>query len=837
MTQPSDSSSLKPTHNQEQALVPTPPQQEGPSTNAQEPTATTEEESYFQHRVFTEMGLTPKQNRIRLNYETGVDERDGTRTFDIFSEDKNGNIRILVYSLLSWVIQYPDPNMGKTYDQSSLTKLKEYYVTRVNPKNITSEDDPKYRFPKGQGIYPFFPPNIIEKFKQKEDIDTLILTEGYFKAMTASLHGFFVVGLGSITHYADSNTHELHHDIKLLINSCHVKKVVLLYDGDCLNISTKDLSKHRDLSRRPRVFYKAILNTRELLVDFSAVQIEFAYVKSDQLAGNPKGLDDLILAPAYRSRTDEILHDLTDSVINSQYFFRMNVRDQFRRLEKHFCLNTVDAFYRRWADIIGEQEFVFDRMVYLYDHSEEKVRRAMPLAIKDFVRVGDDYYELIQKPNIRTGQLETKLVPRLKQTIIDDFGRDQLANIHKYKAFINLPSHTKYKPVVADCYNLYSPLTYEAQPLPCPHIHQLMRHIFGEQLELGYDYMQLLYLRPMQILPILCLVSNERGTGKTSFLDLLREIFGNNAIIVGNSEITSEFNALVSGKLIVGVDETSLEDNTKVTERLKMMSTAKRLPMQRKGKDHEEIENFTKYVLCSNNETRFIYTQEDEVRFWVRKIDPIPEKERIPEILPILCDEIPGFLSFLLSRQMYVKESKDRMWFTADMIETQALRDLKAAQQPLPVKEIREAIKTLFLDFPKEEYIISINVLKQMVPEISRMPSDSIRTYLRTHLQVPDAIDSDGINKTRYIKIPYIVQGEGTKPTVYHYTDKGKAFVFRARDFLNDKEYNYIHSNIISYAVPAVSMDSSPTRVEEPAPEPAKVFDNPIAFPSDTTPS
>ena len=779
----------------------TPAQEQSAAQQAEQPSEEQSDgRSYFQRRIFDEIGLTPKQNRIKLRYETGADFRDGSGTFDIFSEDEEGNIRILVYTLHGWIVRYPDPNMGKTFDQSSITRLKDYFVTRVAPQNIKDEDAPKYRFPKGQGIYPFFPPNLLEKFRKKEDIDTLILTEGYFKSMCASLHGFYVVGLGSITHYADSNTHELHNDIKLLINTCHVRKVVLLYDGDCLNISMKDFAKKRDLSRRPRIFYNAIMNTRDLLIDFSAVQIEFAHVKSDSLIDHPKGLDDLLLTPAYKGKSEEILKDLTEDDINSRYFFRMNVRDQFKRLKKHFYLDSIDSFYKHWADIIGESEFIYERMVYLYDKSEEKVQRAMPLAIKDFVRVGDDYFEMIQRPNIRTGQLETKLVPRRKQTIVDDFGRDQLANIHKYKAFINLPSHIDYKPVVADCFNLYSPLNYEAQAGPFPHIQALMEHIFGEQVELGYDYMQLLYTKPMQILPILCLVSNERGTGKTSFLDLLREMYGNNAIIVGNSEITSEFNALVSGKLIVGVDETSLEDNTKVTERLKMMSTAKRLPMQRKGKDHEEIEDFTKYVLCSNNETRFIYTQEDEIRFWVRKIAPIPKNEVVPEILPLICDEIPGFLSFLISRQMHIKESKSRMWFTEDMIETQALRDLKAAQQPVPVKEIKEAVKTLFLDFPKEEYIISINVLKQMVSEIQRMPSDTIRSYLRLNLNVPDAVDTDGINKTRYIKVPYYFETSEGKTLIYHHTDKAKAFVFKAKSFLDEKEYAYMHRLIAQKA-------------------------------------
>jgi hypothetical protein len=634
---------------------------------------------------------------------------------------------------------------------------------------------------------------LLEKFEKQEQIDTLILTEGYFKAMTASLYGMDVVGLGSITLFADSNTKELYPDIKKLINTCKVRKVVLLYDGDCLNISEKALEKKQDLAKRPKTFYNAVKNTRDLLVDFSKVRIEFAYIRSDNLFGNPKGLDDLLLADTYKKHTQDIIDDLISEDVNSRFFFRMNVRDQINRLKRQFALETVDAFYKRWEHKIGDGEFVFERMVYQYNATEDKVIRAMPLAIKDFIRVGDDYYEMIQMPNIRTNNREIKLVPRKKGTIVDDFGKDQLRNVRKYKAFINKPSHLEYKAVIDDCYNLYHPINYVAeQNCPWPHIKKLMEHIFGEQVELGYDYMQLLYRNPMQILPILCLVSQERGTGKTTFLDLIREIYGNNAIIVGNSEITSEFNALVSGKLVVGVDETSLEDNTKVTERLKMMSTAKKVPMQRKGKDHEEIENFTKYVLCSNNETRFIYTQEDEIRFWVRKVEPIPKEENIPDILPVLSQEIPGFLSFLLSRQMHIREAQSRMWFKPEDIETEALLKLKAAQQPLPVREMKETIRTLFMDFPAEEYIISIKVLKLMVDEIQRIPSDIIRGYLKTNLGVTTALDENGIAKTKYIKIPYSFQGSDGKEIKAYHTDRAKGFIFRAENFLDEAEMAYV---------------------------------------------
>jgi hypothetical protein len=156
-------------------------------------------------------------------------------------------------------------------------------------------------------------------------------------------------------------------------------------------------------------------------------------------------------------------------------------------------------------------------------------------------------------------------------------------------------------------------------------------------------------------------------------------------------------------------------------------------------------------------------------------------------------------MSFLLSRQMHIKESQSRMWFTEEMIETQALLDLKAAQQPVPVKEIREAVKTLFLDFPKEDYIISVNVLKKMVPEIYRLPSDTVRTYLRNHLHIKDAVDPlDGVNKTRYVNIPYYTQDEQGNTIIKHHTEKAKAFMFRAKDMLDPGEYAYVHRAIIA---------------------------------------
>lgn len=760
------------------------------SQDSQEPSS---ERSYFQRRIFDEMGLTPKQNRIHLSFDTGS-WRTGSANYDIFSEDEHGNIRILVYTLSGSVIQYIDPDEPKTYQHSDFSKMIDYCVTRVAPANL-KEDGNKYIFPPKQGVYPFFPPNLVEKYSKKVEIDTLILTEGYIKAMTASIRGFNIVGLGSITHYADSNTRDLNTDLRNLINTCKVKKVVILYDGDCINISEKDLEKHRDLARRPKMFYNAVMNTRDLLIDFTDLKIEFAYVRSDVLINNPKGLDDLLLEKAYANKSADILKDLTEPEINTRYFFRMNIRDQVKRLERKFYIESVESFYRHWQEKLGDNEFLFNHMVYAYNEREGKVIRKVNAAIYDYVRVGDDYFEKVVTPSILSEAMEVKLIPRRKSTLIDDFGKEDVKKVPKYKAFINKPSHTHYQAVINNCYNLYAPLSYhEEQGRRWPTIQFMMEHIFGEQIEFGYDYMQLLYLRPTQILPILCLVSKDRETGKTSFLDLLREIYGANAIVVGNSEITSEFNALVSGKLLVMVDETSLEDNTKVTERLKMMSTAKKMPVQKKGMDHFEIENFTKYVLCSNNETRFIFTEDNETRFWVRKISPIPKEISIPNVMEKFHEEIPGFLSFLISRTMYIKEPKSRMWFEHSEIETEAERKMKEEQQRNPIKAIKAAVKQLFIEFPSRKYLITIKNLQEMIPSIARTDSVTIVTYLHDHLHVA-SYKENGVGKTKYCAIPYY-HVEEKKQTIKKHVDRGKPFVFLLEDFCEGDDLKYVYEQL-----------------------------------------
>ena len=216
-----------------------------------------------------------------------------------------------------------------------------------------------------------------------------------------------------------------------------------------------------------------------------------------------------------------------------------------------------------------------------------------------------------------------------------------------------MPSHLNYQRKVENFYNRYHPFVHEPKPGSPTKVIGFLGHVFGEQLDIGLDYFKVLLLYPTQMLPILCLVSRERNTGKTTFLNFLKAVFGDNMTINSNEDFRSNFNAEWANKLIIGVDETFL-DRKEDSERIKSLSTSKYYKVEAKGIDRQEIEFFGKFVLCSNNEDSFIHVDATEIRYWIRKLPVLQNDDR--DLLPKLREEIPFFVHHLINRlHIYMK--------------------------------------------------------------------------------------------------------------------------------------------------------------------------------------
>lgn len=297
-----------------------------------------------------------------------------------------------------------------------------------------------------------------------------------------------------------------------------------------------------------------------------------------------------------------------------------------------------------------------------------------------YLRVGTTYYKTIEKPLI-SGDKISILVRWNRETIISDHGKIYVSKVSKYDGFCCIPSHLDYKQIIDGFYNVYNEIPYqpssanissEALEYKIPFSLKFMEHIFGEQLELGLDYIKILLENPTQILPILCLVSKERSTGKSTFIKWLKSIFGLNMTYIKGDSFSSQFNSDWTSMLVVAIDEVFF-DKKEITERLKYLSTTDKDKKEAKGKDREEVEFFGKFILCSNNEDTFIQIDENEIRFWIIKVKSI--KSENTEFLKNLNKEIPYFLQYLIQRPFH-SHKQTRMWFTESQIKTKALQKL-----------------------------------------------------------------------------------------------------------------------------------------------------------------
>ncbi|MFD0835968.1 primase-helicase family protein [Mariniflexile aquimaris] len=314
-----------------------------------------------------------------------------------------------------------------------------------------------------------------------------------------------------------------------------------------------------------------------------------------------------------------------------------------------------------------------------------------------YIRVGTSYYKRVKAPTI-AGHFNEILVHWNMETIKQDHGKDHLSKVPKYDGFTCIPSHMDFKQEYLGFYNIYSPLGKTPKEGDFKLSLKFVKHIFGKHYELGLDYLQLLYLKPIQVLPILCLVSKERSTGKSTFLKWLKEIFENNLTYLTNDSFSSQFNADWANKLLICIDEV-LFNKEELTERIKYLITTNINKLEAKGKDKREVEFFGKFILCSNNEESFIKIDANETRFWVIKV-PVLEAEQT-NYLEKLIEEIPAFLYYLANRKLSSKHLT-RMWFTAQQIRTPALTKLVQNNRNRVEKELASILMGVIEKFDLE---------------------------------------------------------------------------------------------------------------------------------------
>lgn len=742
--------------------------------------------------------VSSKQEADRITYE--FNEND---FHTLFTEqtDKEGNAtgNISIHYLTEYGAKYQYfPPGNKTQRPFIRTRL-------ANPQ----EDQPKYLSPKGAPLAPFFPPKIIQAYCNEEKIETLIVTEGEFKAIKGDHHDLYVIGLPGIQGFYGERPGQIHHSISNVIRRCKVENVIYLTDADTFTLTWK---KDKDLAKRPKSFHSAVQNFREsleyLLADpnFDLQRIHFYSISRRFDKEGAKGLDDLMVA--YPAKISDIIKDLTQTQGNpSEFFDGSNLtawNTVSKKLYKDFGLNKAEDFYNLYKEFIGDREFIFNNVRYQWDGDKLAFQRHADSEL--YCRVGTDWFKEVETPVPgMKGTFVKNIQKWTKGALLEDYRnyKDFIDQLPRFDAFTAEPNwNGKYRRRVGQLYNLMNPMEHKPKEGGIKKTLKFLKHIFGgeatvdnpiigDPFTVAMDWLTLIYREPMQMLPVPILVSEENGTGKSSFLKWLKMIYTSNAVIMNNQQFAMNFNAHYASKFLIMIDEGFLEVEKKAEkERIKQLATSDEIQVQFKGADLKPIPYYGKLVICSNDADRVMKIEEGESRWFVVKVPVIPKKDKDPEMLDKMAKEIPAFLHFLTHREI-AHPKEDRLWFDPERFITDQFTKIVENTRNRLDKVIEAFIKETFLTFKQSPLQIPN---KQLVQEINKtakykMDETDLREFLRKR-----GMKTNKNGSVRYrFPVAWEKDFQQNQMEIRYLESVGRCYEFHAADWLDEgelKEFN-----------------------------------------------
>lgn len=376
-----------------------------------------------------------------------------------------------------------------------------------------------------------------------------------------------------------------------------------------------------------------------------------------------------------------------------------------------------------------------------------------------YILVGCDYFKIIRKPN-RYGGYQTYLKSWKIEVIKRKHSAYLIGQIPSFDDFIIKPDNKNYQPVIENCYNLYSKFEHTPKEGDIKTSLHFMNHIFGEQLDLGFKYLKILYEKPEQALPILTLASKERDTGKTTFINWIEMIFGSNTSLISPEDLLHNFNSNYAGKNIIPIDETFIEKQSGV-EKIKALSTAKSIKVNQKNVAEYNIPFFGKFILCTNKIKDFMRIDDDEIRFWIREIPKIPGKKNVL-IEDQLMKEIPALLHYLSSLPPINYDTGSRMVFTKEEIVTKALATVKEESYSGLRKDIEIHVAEFFdTNEGWDEFFATVSDIKDRWFRNGQITPSYISKVLREEMKMK-ASDSS-INYQKFADLGDSIKGRPYK--------------------------------------------------------------------------
>lgn len=147
------------------------------------------------------------------------------------------------------------------------------------------------------------------------------------------------------------------------------------------------------------------------------------------------------------------------------------------------------------------------------------------------------------------------------------------------------------------------------------------------------DWLANLFQQPSKKYGTCLVLTGKPGTGK-SFLHqcVIGPILGE-SLYVPNYDIptiTSNFNIMYAGKLLIGCDEATSHRQRHQFEKMKTLITDIKMRVEPKGKDAFHIENLTRYILTSNHDVEAIHLPDGAAdrRYTILRVSNVHRNDR-----------------------------------------------------------------------------------------------------------------------------------------------------------------------------------------------------------------
>lgn len=397
--------------------------------------------------------------------------------------------------------------------------------------------------------------------------------------------------------------------------------------------------------------------------------------------------------------------------------------------------------------------------------SEEKVDKIIKLEYP-IIQIGKAYYQE-KSPGV--------LSHSLKSAAIDRYGKDVLNQIEYYFGLINEPSHINHQRIIDDDYNSYKKISHLPKQGDWSTIKLFLSHIYkkGGGLQMALEYFWNLYVNPKQKMPFLGLVSSEKGTGKSTFLNFVKLIFEENASVVSAHDFKTSFNDHYASSLVIYSDEHAEgQDRIIIAQKFKMMITETNMRVEAKFGTPYTSKCYFKIIVVGNDEEMLTFIEEENTRYWIIKIDPFEGKEN-DRFIEKLEEEIPAFL-FYLANEFEARSSRGRLYFDPSEFQTEASRLIQENSKSTLMKEIEDYILDTF------ESNANLKELKYAPKDLQKVLSKNERSYIIKTLKKMGMRPSEQTERYSPGVTDSISNGGNFQGTV-----TGKVYTFLRKDFID----------------------------------------------------